>query len=1721
MGAHRALLLFVPAYENWPDLSYLRDEYAQVAEALADQGYEIEPDSGCDDPTSGVLSRRIESFLAGARRGEHLVVYLSGHGFEHGGKHWFAGADSVPSSAGGVNALKQTNVDLDDGWGDPVNASRAEKVLFVVDACRDRDPRDSAAGGPLYDAPRGTDKLGFLMACEPAEQAAVGGTEGAPGGRYSLFTQALREVLADARGDLRGEALMGRLADAMDDLRARQPHPLPRQRPVLGEGSGGRLFPLLPVREQPHRVREQRIRDHEAWRRVADRAEAEAYRDEVLTVLGNLRTWLEQAPPRVQDDPWLDWEADQRAAGRLSELIRALPREVRFSAAEAALLALAPALYHGFRVKLVSRADRDLADEWSPYPRLQRQTDTTVDARRRKRDRDVVTAWVTHRTHGRPGDFHRHTGECSTFMRRMLRSTDELTELCTSQRMGRLFQVMQHGGEVLTDLLAAPPDGADAEVRLEVVGPLLCAAQIMALDTDELPVVLVEHIGGTDRIGLAHVRRAVDEAEWIIPSAGDASGGIVRLRAACDYPALMAAFQEHVTALDRLLCGDLDRRRLPGLPLRASDVEVRPVQDPGSGRPKFLPVVRRFELDGTKVRELLVGEQLYQERHFALRELYQNAMDACRVRWARQERLAAERGDERTWAGRITVSQGVDGNRMYLECVDNGSGMGRVELLQAFAQGGVRLADLPSFQEERQIWEDLGITFQENSRFGIGVLSYFMLADEVEVTTRKFDSRREEGPLLKVTIAGPDHLFQVTSSEEETTFCDDPCGTRVRWWLREDATDLSCVQVLRSVLGVAEFHTEARYRPANGPGDDDTWLPGEYRSRLNTGPHAVISAGGAVVADDKAEVFWCEEGGALLVDGIAVDGRWFTTDRRTGERRVADRMDVRGAVINLKGRAIKGEGDPRAPRLSVDRRHVVDDVTGTVFALLRRKQAASRLAESEVLTERWLSEITRTAPRLADAVVEGLIARRAQCQLDGAVIDMARTGYFTGDRELRNSWLRGFTSRSGRMSYEASWSPTMPEHILLWRLVAHFADDVRAALGEELCPPDLTTAALRPALPSDGVVLGFEDATGGVSWDREPLPGALLAYAEEVHETYEWVVARLDELGRPPRHRLPVTDVPLPSLRIVLSRDADGAFPFLIPGEQVSARHVLKALDGTELSPAEILDLLEDLGLDVRPCTALRDPGSAEAVTLRRLLSRQLNGAPPWVPVSGRSSDRSEHFVAAAKETGMSVPEIRAVFETQGELPGPDDVSAVSGRWPSPWPEEGSGRRVAGLPFVHRLARLNSTTPRDAALLLQAHGYEVPETPEDDPVPDHAELLTLPLYDGSPLDLNLPATLVDLHVLAVQTDATLYEVRDRLRSLSVQVPDQALPATLGDDDQVLLTQVTTGGGRSRRGLDPRRPVPLAHVAICAARLGTTVVKARALLAELGMTVDPVPDPEPEWFGLQEEVRLSVPWIPYGPGDTGSVVPLAHLICVSADNGWTMEETAERLRVRGLNVPEAPGGAWEAPADEDLCLLSHSYDRRQTWLPPDLPVPTQHVVKKARETGMSVGAVRNRLLQLGCTVFGRDTTYAAAVVAEDTLLLRLGGRDAWVEDILEKGPVPAAHVWTTAYQSNGTVLETADRMRAAGLTLQDAVYPDEHPRERDMLLLQENAAVNGDVLPLDETVGLEHLLVAAHRLRTDVTTVAARLKDLGMDVPDVAAAVRRAWALVPRAPGPAD
>ena len=70
---------------------------------------------------------------------------------------------------------------------------------------------------------------------------------------------------------------------------------------------------------------------------------------------------------------------------------------------------------------------------------------------------------------------------------------------------------------------------------------------------------------------------------------------------------------------------------LRDLPTHVAADGLRPLRRP-DGRPRYDSVGFRFRLDDDRVQELLMGEQLYGDPALAIRELYQNALDACRYR---------------------------------------------------------------------------------------------------------------------------------------------------------------------------------------------------------------------------------------------------------------------------------------------------------------------------------------------------------------------------------------------------------------------------------------------------------------------------------------------------------------------------------------------------------------------------------------------------------------------------------------------------------------------------------------------------------------------------------------------------------------------------------------------------------------------------------------------------------------------------------------------------------------------------------------------------------------------------------------------------------------------------------------------------------------------------------------------------------------------------------
>ena len=141
---------------------------------------------------------------------------------------------------------------------------------------------------------------------------------------------------------------------------------------------------------------------------------------------------------------------------------------------------------------------------------------------------------------------------------------------------------------------------------------------------------------------------------------------------------------------------------------------------------------RPFEADVAKLLQLMV-HSVYSEKSVFLRELISNAADACeRLRY---EAIAAPAllGDDPK--PRITIT--VDAERRELMIEDNGIGMSREELVESLgtiARSGTKAfidrLDAAKSEEETAL---IG-------RFGVGFYSAFMVAEKVEVFSRRAGS---------------------------------------------------------------------------------------------------------------------------------------------------------------------------------------------------------------------------------------------------------------------------------------------------------------------------------------------------------------------------------------------------------------------------------------------------------------------------------------------------------------------------------------------------------------------------------------------------------------------------------------------------------------------------------------------------------------------------------------------------------------------------------------------------------------------------------------------------------------------------------------------------------------------------------------------------------------------------------------------------------------------
>jgi hypothetical protein len=433
--------------------------------------------------------------------------------------------------------------------------------------------------------------------------------------------------------------------------------------------------------------------------------------------------------------------------------------------------------------------------------------------------------------------------------------------------------------------------------RWRAIAAILWLGGIMAADLRKLPPVVADLVGTGMELPLADIQAAAGRLDiWEKRPAvwewDKKSGTALGLKLTCNHPAMHDAFENIVYRAARAsqtiqselsLQPDIAKR----LPRQLSAVDLRPetIEDSTGGAVKnaYEVPLLRFQIAEEKIREFLIGRQLYGDPSLAIRELYQNALDACRWRATRQRYLELTDKHPGPWTGLIQFREGTDdGGRPYIECEDNGVGMDLNTIKHVFANAGERFVYGQDFRADQADWDIVHLRMVPNSQFGIGVFSYFMLADEIILTTRhqdRYGVAEKQGYEVRIVSSGS--LFQVKPASDLTA-----AGTRVRLYLNPDSRHISALDTLRGFLAIAEYKVVVTSLDSQ---DMDAWEAGELRYRP--------ASGGPCKCKDKADLWWVPGDGGVAADGIWTDVECF------------------GLVVNLCGE--------HRPQFTIDRKMVL------------------------------------------------------------------------------------------------------------------------------------------------------------------------------------------------------------------------------------------------------------------------------------------------------------------------------------------------------------------------------------------------------------------------------------------------------------------------------------------------------------------------------------------------------------------------------------------------------------------------------------------------------------------------------------------------------------------------------------------------------------------------------------------------------------------------------
>ncbi|WP_411076635.1 caspase family protein [Streptomyces sp. cmx-10-25] len=975
---------------RFPRLGFVDRDVEMVGAALAESGYAVESLhprhslSERQDTSVGSIVSAVEEFLLSCGAGDTAFLYVSGHGMSVGEREYLVTSDARPRADGSLIAQTVLETAPEVLLG---RIPEGVEVVVCLDTCRTDQPPSAAIPHetPLVDS--AYRDVAWLLACGRGQAAYADPEKGSHFG--IALSEALsrnsppktfKEVHAFVRG--RVERLTARLAEPPPTVESRCPEGL-AERLVVCRGS-----------QETQRWTEA-VTGSALWRHTSHGPDVH---ERVKDRLADLAR--EVAKSRLGTDsalatPWNDPEYPIRFVQRLDHLVEAAALTGRelLSPAETAALLAAPLLHEGVvavalselatlrpdRIDrredgrgrdVVTSHDRLVCDAARDVARAHSQVGLAAETLRQRHLPERAAAadhWLRHRFIADWDRLWDRTGDYPAI--------DHLLDMVvTAVAAGAPGEptpqnrtlIDRQVRQVLAHVTVAPGSSPrindSGELRWSThpavqgntwrgrdLAYLLWLAALLAADPRRMSGVLVDHLGAHKRLVPSDVVAALAEYRLQSPDAharGDMDGAYdLAVDFLCPHPALHAAVEELASTADASVRalhkkGKETRTTAPdllrGVPRKVTTEFLEPLDH------QYTKPLERFRLAEDEIRPLLMGTQLYGDKMLAVRELYQNALDACRYQQLRMDygRRLGRCGAAGKEPG-IEFVQGYDEeDRPYIECRDTGTGMSRKKLTSMFARAGKRYEQDPDFVQERRNWRRAGIDPTPfNSRFGIGVFSYFMLAEEVVVTTATTDLHgnpsRTEAP-LRATIQSGSGLLEIV----ETSDAPERGGTTVRLYLNADGeTPPSLVETLRKLLWVSDHRVTAVELDREGDqGRPVEWTPGQLQAS-EVWPTAPAGAGTDA---------WLVQGkGQLLLDGVVV----------------RNAPEVDGYVFNLR------ERDQPVP--TVDRNGLIGwDGKGVRNRLLEGVPEA--VGAFEEVSLRWLWALVASEPKLAVSVFDSL-----------------------------------------------------------------------------------------------------------------------------------------------------------------------------------------------------------------------------------------------------------------------------------------------------------------------------------------------------------------------------------------------------------------------------------------------------------------------------------------------------------------------------------------------------------------------------------------------------------------------------------------------------------------------------------------------------------------------------------------------------------------------------